>query len=125
MATGSTAEKTYNGWANYETWAVALWIDNDESLSDERDQRVQIVWNLSEEDNARQTRLTGVTFTRSEHARLDLAEELKDWIEEMRPEGGASLWTDLLSAALSEIDWMEIADNWLSEMDGYVPRESQ
>ena len=20
--------KTYNGWTNYETWAVALWLDN-------------------------------------------------------------------------------------------------
>ncbi len=23
-------EKGYNGWSNYETWNVKLWMDNDE-----------------------------------------------------------------------------------------------
>ena len=26
------ADQEYNGWTNYETWNVALWINNDEGL---------------------------------------------------------------------------------------------
>lgn len=30
-----SAEKSYNGWENWETWNVALWIGNDDGLYSE------------------------------------------------------------------------------------------
>ena len=44
-----------------------------------------------------------------------LAKQLKADIEKGRPEeeGQWGLYGDLLTAALAEVDWIEIADGWL------------
>jgi hypothetical protein len=86
--------KEYNGWWNYETWCVGLWIDNDQGL-----------YNMRRELVAQYDDLVN----------YELAERIKTWVDGMVPDLGATLWSDLLGAALSEVNWLELADSWREE----------
>ena len=85
----ATAEaRTYNGWTNYETWAVKLWMDNDEG---------------EYREYQRLARRAGSIY--------ELMTTIKDAHEEAAPDLGGSVFGDLLSAAMSEVNWYEIAES--------------
>lgn len=98
--------KEYNGWKNYETWVFNLWIDNEETTYNLWRSRAADAW-----ENAKPTKI----FTRRQGAKYALAGTLKEWAEEQAPNLRASVWADLMAAAMSEIDWDEIAENMLAE----------
>lgn len=104
----SQDEQGYNGWKNYETWCMALWIDNDQGSYEESRDLARTA--LQEHEDR-----TGYGAT----AEGSLAHALKEWQDELRPEeitGTASVWTDLLTSAFQSIDWYEIAANYLEEV---------
>lgn len=108
------SDKTYNGWSNYETWNVKLWMDNE--------QGTQEYWRDMAREQWEYPQKTSPHWSNSEAARFSLADMLKDHYEEalmevLTPEHRSSVWSDLLGAALSEVDWQEIADNLLSDED--------
>lgn len=101
----------YNGWTNYETWTVSLWLDNEEPS-----------YRYWRNEAARQRReASGLVQVRrgywseTEAARFHLADQLKEAITEAAPLKQPSLYSDLLSAALSEVNWNEIAEHWMSD----------
>jgi hypothetical protein len=103
-----TADKTYNGYTNYETWAVSLWIDNDEGLQTLWTERAQGAYDDADGDTHEE---------KVENAQNTLREHLKDDFEETMPDLGPSLWADLLNAAMSEVNWHEIAGNMLENVE--------
>jgi hypothetical protein len=95
---------SYNGWKNYETWCVSLWLDNDQG-------NYYAVRELLNDDDPHEPG----------DPAPDLAGRIEAFVDdlaEMTCPGsreGASFVSDLLGAALSEVDWDEIAENLLSE----------
>lgn len=90
----------YNGWTNYETWCVNLWLSNDEPLY-------------------RCTADMAAIYAADEaHVFADVLAEFIDDVAEQTCTGsreGASFVVDLLSAALSEVNWHEIAEHWIHD----------
>jgi hypothetical protein len=80
--------RDHNGWTNYETWMVKLWLDND-AASYATAHALPLLYSLD----------TGA-----------LAAQLKSLAEDLTlGDGAASLATDLINSALAEVNWQEIA----------------
>lgn len=110
-------DKKYNGWTNYETWATKLWIDNEESSSNYWSEVAQECYDEAGEGVSAYAKFTGKEiFTREERAVLELDKRLKAEIEEGSPLEDAGLYTDLLNAALSEVNWHEIAESMMENV---------
>lgn len=103
-------EKRYNGWTNYETWCVKLWIDNDQGEYEMWREATRESWLEAEEGG------NPYVAERQDRARILLAERLKDAYEEHAGEVGVSgVLADLLNAALGAVDWYEIAQSMLDD----------
>ena len=113
---------SYNGWSNYETWVVNLWIDNDKSSQEEMQEKAKEFMQESIDKGC------DIDSMRND-ACCSLAESIKDMHEENTPET-VGVFADLLNAALGSVDWYEIAKHYIDDipvysagwnMPGYMP----
>lgn len=99
--------RRYNGWINYETWLVALWIGNEEGSSRYWDESAAECWAQARKDT---------TFSRAENAIGSLARRLEEEIKEGEPDLPASLYSDLLTSTWFEVSWHTIAEHMIDEV---------
>ena len=108
---GIMDEKTYDGWTNYQTWAVALRIDSEQaSCQYWRDEARR---HRTESPAWRQVR-DGIWIA-DEAAEINLADQLKKELNDA-PLTETNAYNDLLGAALSEVNWSEIAEHLLADV---------
>ena len=107
-------EQRYNGWTNYETWVTALWLDNDQATQD----YWREVARECRGEAPEASQVNGGSWTVEQAARYTLADRLKEEVTEGTPvTAEASVYADLLGAALQEVNWHEIAEHWLDDLD--------
>jgi hypothetical protein len=95
--------KEYNGWSNYQTWNVMLWLDNDQgSYYAIRDQAEYYLEN---------------SFT-EESPKWRLADWLKNYVEDNNPlADNANMFSDLLGHAIDSVSYDEIANHIFDEFE--------
>ncbi len=93
---------TYNGWRNRETWLVPLW------------------WN--------ECPIESIDADTKEEAVEALAEQLESLFNELLDECNippVSLIADLLGGATARIDWREIAEHWVDDIQLNLPQSDE
>lgn len=95
--------KEYNGWTNYETWLVALWLGNEQYYQERCNEMA-----LEDRDA------------------YSLGKQIEEMLDSDHPFHGdnaseegkrfaASFWADLINSAMKEVDFTEIAEHYIND----------
>jgi hypothetical protein len=107
--------ESYNGWTNYATWVVNLWIDNDEGAQEHWRERAEDLLKdeLADGNSADDAR---------EEAARNLADEMREEFEQGAEDatGVSGALSDLLSHALGLVEWQEISEHYVSDIELYA-----
>lgn len=102
-------DDTYNGWTNYETWVVNMYLDGNYDGPGTYYETIE--------------RVRSAEPTEESGRRSLVADILREWVEENvnpymidddHPDPQLHpLAADLLGAALTSVNWHEIAEHWI------------
>ena len=111
-----TNSDEYNGWTNRETWALNLWLSNDQGLYEMTQERVRdaMASHIRTDDPDKWTVL--LRQRAAGEAVKELWDELTDLDEGLLPADEIlrmvkDVWADY------RVDWDEIGRHWLEDLD--------
>jgi len=116
------ASQDYNGWTNYPTWCVNLWLSNDEGLYSMTLDAVRDEY----DDASNCIQVRDEIWTLEQARRFNTADRLREMVEEIPFMFGecepltTGFTADLYGYALGQVDWTEIADAWLENLSETV-----
>lgn len=113
-------EDEYQGWPNRETWAMVLYIDNDQGLQEQTFERIrETIRNINNDEN-----IKNKIWTRNEAIKFRTEEHLKDWMEELRLEAlehpgepqkeVLKMFDDI--GSFWRIEWTDVAEHYLHDI---------
>lgn len=113
----SADEQGYNGWTNYETWAVGMYLDGNYTGEGTYHEVLRIVVDVVETPNYNANPDESFLGSPALSQRAQLADALKDYVQEATEvEDISGLLRDLLRAALGDVNWRELAEAKLAEI---------
>ena len=102
---------SYNGWSNYETWNAYTGLTNDQATYNTCRALAEECREVAPPCQQVQQRI----WTIQQATNFTLADRLKELVEDSNPlTEDASLYSDLLEASISEVDWHELAGAFLA-----------
>ena len=104
------SDTTYNGWSNYPTWNWKLWIDNEQGSCEYWEERARECFKDADADNWEEAET---------EASQALAAELESEADEAQSNmvGVTGPFADITGWAMGQIDWREIAESMIGDID--------
>lgn len=120
MTTGH--DTSYQGYANFSTWCVTLWLHQDPDtyrrLQDTAAATVKVF--LAEAPHTHPDTRSYRDLLPSEQFVIQyrLADQIQAFVETITPDLGETFAADLLTWAVAQTDWREVATGCLEALDG-------
>lgn len=109
----------YDGWQNQETWYVHLWLTNDGSKYFYWREQAAVQRTAAQRDQ----HVIDGDWPAERTAAIWLGDQLCREVSQHVLLGTSTLYADLLQAALSAVDWQEVAAAFLEELPAPVAEE--